>query len=45
MSELLTLTAIVTAFVGVVAGMLWGIAAMTGGAGDDAQPDHLKRRH
>ncbi len=34
MSEIFTLAGIVTAFLGVVAGMLWGIAAMTGGAGE-----------
>ena len=40
MSELFTLAGIVTAFLGVVAGMLWGIAAVTGGAG----PQGRRRR-
>lgn len=40
MTEFFTLAGIVTAFLAIVAGMLWGIAAMTGGAG----PQERRRR-
>ena len=35
MGELINLLGIVTAFLGLIAGMLWGIAAVTGGAGPE----------
>ena len=40
MGELINLLGILTAFVGLVAGMLWGIAAFTGGAGPEERRRH-----